>query len=134
MKKLPILLVLITVLLVIGSTAVSAQRPIPNTYSINLEYGCWLPDGEAAPTPVLRPASSYSWTKPATLIVRCSGWLPDWAPHPKVPLKLTYDDTGIACEATLKTSTYLTANYGAVVYPLGLSVIECRFNLDPIDP
>lgn len=134
MKRLLFCLLLLVALLVIATAAVSAQRPIPDRYSIVVKGPCWLPDGEAVPEPVLLPYSDYSWTKPKTLVVSCNGWLPRDAPRPKMPIKLTYDMTGYLCETTLNNMTYLTATYGAVVYPTGRSEITCRFDLSPIDP
>lgn len=46
---------LLVALLVIATAAVSAQRPIPDRYSIVVKGPCWLPDGEAVPEPVLLP-------------------------------------------------------------------------------
>ena len=69
-----------------------------------------------------------------TLVVSCYGWLPNYAPRPKVPIKLSYDLTGYACETILKDQRYITSDYGAVVYPSGRSEISCRFDLSPVDP
>ncbi len=134
MKRLLFCLLLLVALLAIATAVVSAQRPIPNHYSIVVNGPCWLPDGRAAPEPVLLPYATYYWTKPRTLVVSCNGWLPRDAPRPKVPIKLTFDMTGYVCEATFEGMTYLTAAYGAVVYPSGRSEIACRFDLSPVDP
>ena len=134
MKRLLPSILLLVLLLVIGTAVVSAQRPIPDHYSVDVYSSCWLPDGEAVPQPVLLAHSSFYWTKPMTLVVSCNGWLPNDAPRPKMPIKLSYEQTGYACWATLKGQTYITRDYGAVVYPSGRSEISCRFDLAPGDP
>jgi hypothetical protein len=117
-----------------ATASVSAQPPIPDYYSIVVDGPCWLPDGEAHPAVVQSQTSSFYWTKPLTLVVSCSGWLPKGAPRPKEPIKLTYETTGRYCEATLKNTTYTTLEYGAVVYPKGLSTITCRIGFYPDQP
>ena len=134
MKRLLLRILLLGLLLAIGTAVVSAQRPIPENYSVVVYSSCWLPDGEAAPQPVLLASSSYYWTKPMTLVVNCYGWLPRYAPRPKVPIKLSYDLTGYVCETILEDQRYVTSDYGAVVYPSGRSEISCRFALSPTDP
>ena len=120
---------LLVALVVTATASASAQPPIPAYYSVVIDGPCWLPDGEGNPAAVQSQTSSYYWTKPLTLVVSCSGWLPKGAPRPKEPIKLTYETTGYYCKATLKHTTYTTIDYGAMVYPKGLSAITCQFSV-----
>ena len=73
---------------------------------------------------------AFRWVAPLQLEAFCRGQLPKGAPRPKEVMKLTYEGTGNACEIQFQHSTFRTANYGATVYPNGVTEITCRVDLD----
>ena len=108
----------------------SANSPDPAYYSVVQNGSCWLPDGEAKPTHALGVEQAFRWVAPQRLEAFCQGQLPKDAPRPKEVMKLTYEGTGNACEIQFQHSTLRTANYGATVYPNGVTEITCRVDLD----
>ena len=118
------------VVLIVAILPASANSPYPAYYSVVQNGSCWLPDGEAKPTHALGVKQAFRWVAPRRLEAFCQGQLPKGAPRPKEVMKLTYEGTGNACEIQFQHSTFRTANYGATVYPNGVTEIACRVDLD----
>ena len=108
----------------------SANPPDPAYYSVVQNGSCWLPDGEAKSTHALAVKQAFRWVAPLRLEAFCRGQLPKDAPRPKEVMKLTYEGTGNVCEIQFQHSTFRTANYGATVYPNGVTEIACQVDLD----
>lgn len=109
---------------------VAANPPETAFYSVVQNGPCWLPDGEAKSTNALGVKQAFRWVAPLRLEAFCQGQLPKDAPRPKEVMKITYERTGNACEIQFQHSTLRTANYGATVYPNGVTEITCLVDLD----
>ena len=118
------------VLIVVVFLPAAANPPDSAYYSVVQNGPCWLPDGEANSTHALGVKQAFRWVAPLQLEAFCRGQLPKGAPRPKEVMKLTYEGTGNACEIQFQHSTFRTANYGATVYPNGVTEITCRVDLD----
>ncbi len=116
--------------LIVGVLPASADPPNPAYYSVVQNGTCWLPDGEAKSTHALSVKQAFRWVAPLQLEAFCRGQLPKDAPRPKEAMKISYEDAGNVCEIQFQHSTFRTANYGATVYPNGVTEIACRVDLD----
>lgn len=122
--------VLAIVLLALAFLPASADPPEPAYYSVALYGACWLPNGAAVSTNVLKAQPELEPGLPNRITASCRGYLPDHAPRPKEALKLSFEQTQIPCRVEIGRQVFVTTNYGATVYPNGVSEITCRVNLD----
>lgn len=121
---------LAVVLLTLAFLPASADVPEPDFYAVVQDGYCWLPDGEARPTNALNVKPVVEWGTPMLITATCLGQLPKHAPWPKETLKLTYEQTQRPCRVEIGRHRYMTANYGATVYPNGVTEMTCWVDMD----
>ncbi len=123
-------LLLAAMLLTVAFLPAAANPPEPASYAVIAKGPCWLPNGETKPTKSPVTSQTFHWVAPLQLVATCRGQLPKDTPWPKETIKLTFQETGLACEIVYGSTIVWTTDYGAVVYPDGATEITCRGSLE----